>query len=102
MRHHISHSHAISRFGFLSLLTLALYMSSASIGHAQLGFIICGVWELIYTDVGRGLATLAICALGVGAMLGKVSWGLAITVAVGIAVMFNADYLAGYLVGQSC
>jgi type IV secretory pathway VirB2 component (pilin) len=40
--------------------------------------------------MGRGLATLAICIVGVGALLGKVSWGMAITVAIGISIVFNS------------
>lgn len=42
---------------------------------------------------------MAVLMVGVGATLGKVSWTLAITVAVGIAAMFSAASLVGSLSG---
>ncbi len=57
---------------------------------AYAGDILCSIVTLFYSSFGRGLATLAVLFLGIGATIGKVSWGMAIMVAVGIAVMFNA------------
>lgn len=89
--------------GLWSLAIFAFYALSASPAHAQtIGSILCGVWNLIYTDIGRGIATLAIVAVGIGATLGKASWGMAIMVAVGIAVMFGANTLVATLFGTSC
>ena len=102
MQHTANHNNGLSKAVSVSLLTFALYMCLTSASHAQVGDTICFVWDLIHDDIGRGIATLAICAIGVGAMVGKVSWGMAITVAVGIAVLFNADTLALYLSGSSC
>jgi type IV secretory pathway VirB2 component (pilin) len=53
----------------------------------------------MYGNLGRGLATLAVITLGVGALLGKVSWGMAVTVGIGIAVMFNAEAITGMMLG---
>lgn len=58
-----------------------------------MGDVLCMILDWIMGNLGKGLATLAVIMLGVGAMLGKTSWGLALTVAVGIAVMFNAPNL---------
>jgi type IV secretion system protein VirB2 len=56
-----------------------------------MGDVLCTIitW-VIYGNLGRGLAVIAVLIVGVGATLGKVSWGLAITVGVGIAVIFGA------------
>lgn len=48
------------------------------------------------------MATLAVAALGIGAMLGKVSWGMAIMVAVGVAVLFGANDINFSLTGYKC
>ena len=64
---------------------------------APMATVLCTVLGIIEGDLGRGLATLAIVMLGTGACLGKVSWGLAITVAIGIGVMFNAAGVAVFL-----
>jgi type IV secretory pathway VirB2 component (pilin) len=80
---------------FVTMLSLAIYILFADLAFAQsdtaMGAVLCAVVDMIFGNLGRGLATLAVIIVGVGATLGKVSWGLAITVAVGIAVIFNAD-----------
>ena len=63
-----------------------------------MGNVICCIIGIIYGNLGRGLAVLAVIIVGVGATLGKVSWGLAITVATGIATIFGAVPLVAYLV----
>lgn len=70
--------------------------------YAQIGDLLCDVWWMLQGDLGRGLATLAVAALGIGAMLGKVSWGMAIMVAVGVAVLFGANDINFSLTGYKC
>ena len=41
--------------------------------------------------------TLAIITVGVGALMGKVSWGMAIIVGIGVAVIFGAPEIVGDL-----
>ena len=47
----------------------------------------------------RARATIAVSVLGIGALLGKISWGMAMTVGVGIAVVFGATALVKLLSG---
>jgi type IV secretory pathway VirB2 component (pilin) len=58
--------------------------------NSDLGYVICNAAYLFTGNAGKGLATIGISILGVGALLGKVSWGLAIVVGVGIALIFYA------------
>lgn len=90
-------------FMFAALCTYVLLIQPAL--ATPMGAVICKVAGFIYNgNLGRGLATMAIIIVGIGATLGKVSWGLAITVAVGISVIFNANTLAATLVvgGGGC
>src|SRR5262245_39574269 len=82
------HSAALA-FG-LSLVLIALAPTVAYAVPSPMGGVLCGIIEIVYGNLGRALATLAVISLGVGAMIGKVSWGLAITVATGIGVVFGA------------
>lgn len=87
--------HRSQHFAFLTLLTVALVLMVPELAMAAeettaMGNVLCKVVDMVMGNMGRGLATLAVIIIGVGATLGKVSWGLAITVAVGIAVIFNA------------
>ena len=62
----------------------------AGTGGAVIGDLLCSVVEWFTGPLGQGLATLAIIVIGVGALMGKVSWGMAIIVGIGIAVIFGA------------
>lgn len=72
------------------------FMSGASMlfsGLSPMEEVLCTILFIIIGDAGRGIATLAVMSLGIGAMMGKVSWGQAITIAVGIAIIFGAPVL---------
>jgi type IV secretion system protein VirB2 len=101
---HFSLSQAALCGGLASLLCLILVSGAAAASpyDSPMGFVLCSVAKwIIYGNLGRGLATLAIVVVGVGATLGKVSWGLAITVAVGISVVFGAPQIVSALMGSS-
>ena len=51
---------------------------------------LCRIAGAMQGTVGRGLATISILILGIGAFFGKVNWGLAVLVGVGIAGIFGA------------
>lgn len=52
--------------------------------------VMCNVVSWFTGPIGKGIATLAIIVIGVGALMGKVSWGMAIIVGLGVAVIFGA------------
>lgn len=55
-----------------------------------MGNVLCTVTAWFTGNTGKGLATIAITVVGIGALLGKVSWGMAIIVGIGIAIVFGA------------
>ncbi len=91
-------------FALAALIALAPEMAAAGGAPATFGQTICNVVKLITDDVGKALATLAIIFLGIGAFFGKVNWGLAVMVAVGIAAIFGAAAIADFVAGngQGC
>jgi len=50
---------------------------------------------------GRARATIAVAIVGIGALLGKISWGMAMLVGVGISLMFGASAVVHLLGGTS-
>ena len=64
-----------------------------------LGNLLCGVAAWFTGAVGQGIATLAIIVIGIGALMGKVSWGMAIIVGLGVAVIFGAPQIVQELGG---
>ena len=74
--------------------------SGASDGGA-IGQILCTVVHWFTGKVGQGIATLAILVIGIGALMGKVSWGMAIIVGIGVGVIFGAPSIVEALGGTS-
>ncbi len=93
----------IMEAGSYLLFALAITVMFSSTAYAQvtIGDTLCAVYGILQTNVGRGLATLAIASLGIGAMLGKVSWGMAVLVGVGIAGLFGADTIFVTIMGST-
>ena len=50
----------------------------------------CNVVNLLTSTTGKAIATIAVIVVGIGALMGKISWGLALIVALGIALVFGA------------
>jgi type IV secretory pathway VirB2 component (pilin) len=90
---------AVTQLTVMTMLAIATYMAMTSGVFAAdaLGNALCKVAQLAMGKAGRGIATLAVIILGIGATLGKVSWGMAMIVTVGIAVIFNAETLATHV-----
>lgn len=59
--------------------------------------VLCNVVDWFTGPVGAGIATLAIIVIGIGALMGKVSWGMAIIVGIGVGVIFGADTIVNAL-----
>ena len=55
-----------------------------------MGNVLCTAVGWFTGNTGKGLATIAITVIGIGALLGKVSWGMAMIVGVGVAIVFGA------------
>jgi len=58
--------------------------------NTPMGNVLCTVVNWFTGNTGKGLATIAVTIIGIGALLGKVSWGMAIIVGIGVAIVFGA------------
>lgn len=65
-----------------------------------IGELLCDVVGWFTGSIGQGIATLSIIVLGIGALMGKVSWGAALTTGVGVATIFGAPDLVYELTDQ--
>jgi type IV secretion system protein VirB2 len=61
----------------------------------------CNALKIITGNAGKGFAAFAIISVGIGFFTGKVSWGLMIGVAAGIAAMFGAPSIVSAITGKS-
>ena len=58
--------------------------------NSQTGGYICTIADNFLGNAGRGIATIGISVIGIGALLGKITWTQAMIVGVGVAVLFGA------------
>ena len=83
------------RFSYLFLAATALIIlpELAAAANSGMDFVtdkLCNIIKFLTGGIGKAIAVLAIVILGVGAFFGKVNWGLAVTVTVGIIGIFGA------------
>ena len=62
---------------------------------------LCMVVKTLTGTVGRSLAAIAIIFLGFSLFLGKISWGIALSLAIGVGAVFGAPQLVSTLAGNS-
>ena len=88
-----SNSLSMMKYVFIAAVVAAL----PDMAHAtDLGLILCNAYNTLSGPVLKGVATIAILALGVGALFGKVSWSLATLVGVGIGAIYGAGAIWVY------
>lgn len=105
--HTISSTRDTMWSAFLTLTLFAIVMLLPDLAHASespLETVMCNLVDFATGPTGRALATLAIIIIGVGALMGKVSWGMAIIVALGVAIIFGAPQIVKTLGagGEAC
>jgi len=61
----------------------------------------CNVLRIVTGNGGKAFAAFAIISVGIGFFTGKVSWGLMIGVAMGIAAMFGAPTIVAAITGKT-
>ncbi len=85
----------VLRFSNVALLSCGVYLFFCGSAQAtMIAEVLCSAVSLVLLDIGRGLATLAVVALGVAALLGKATWGQGLTIITGIGLIFGAGALA--------
>lgn len=100
------------KLGSLAMAMLAVYavallpMDALADGTqpTAISGVLCNVVGWFTGTIGTAIATLAIIVVGIGALMGKVSWGMAIIVGIGVGVIFGAPNLVDALSdgGTSC
>ena len=68
---------------------------------AGIANVLCNVIHVAQGATGKTIATLVIISMAIGLFLGKITWGVAIAVAVGMGVLFGANTLVGFLSNTS-
>jgi type IV secretory pathway VirB2 component (pilin) len=83
--------------------TAGLYLAESKASPTSNTFtrVMCNALRIVQGSAGKTFAAFAIIAVGIGFFSGKVSWGLMIGVAAGIAAMFGAPSIVAAISGQN-
>jgi type IV secretory pathway VirB2 component (pilin) len=74
---------------------VCFWAAGSGTAHADIASILCSIYDNeLVGGVGPGIATLAVMAVSISAIFGKVSFGMAVMVAVGIGILFGAPQVA--------
>ena len=65
------------------------------------GQTLCRLVSNLSGGIARGIATIAIFAVGVGLFLGKLNWDVAAATAAGVGIIFSAPKLVAFLSGNA-
>lgn len=88
-------------FGVLFIMIPQAAFASSVTNSSPMSNALCIAATWITGDSARARATIAVAILGIGALLGKISWGIALLVGVGISVVFGATTIVQLLGGTS-
>ena len=104
-----SRSHTCGSSPPLSLLLVVTLLALIPADAHAVGGTLCNMINAVMYNTGplggagaglaKAIATVGVLMVGVGAALGRVTWTLAVTVAVGTACMFAANTIAANLGG---
>lgn len=86
----------------ICLSTIILTMpqiASASSSNTAISNALCLIANELTGKIGKGIATVGVVMLGIGLFLGKLSWGLAVAVGIGIAGIFGATTIVNWMSG---
>jgi len=89
----------MSKFFMFALAILVATAPEFASAFTGVDSSMCTIANALSGTTARALGTLAIIFLGIGAFFGKVNWGLAVMVVVGIGAMFGATALVGSFTG---
>ena len=66
-------------------------------GSASIVKVICNVIEIAQGNTGKTISILVVISMAIGLFLGKITWGVAIAVAVGMGILFGANTMVGFI-----
>ncbi len=72
---------------------------STTSNKTDLSKVMCNVLAIVTGTAGKTFAAFAIVSVGIGFFTGKVSWGLMVGVAAGIAAIFGAPTIVSAIAG---
>ena len=79
---------------------LLLATRSTTSNNNAIVTVICNVVKQLTGPIGQAVSTVAVIFIGIGLFMGKISWGLALGIAIGMAMLFGAENIVTWISGS--
>lgn len=89
----------VALFAISFVLFSPIEQPQAADENSMITNIMCNAINQITGPVGRAISILIIISLAIALFIGKVSWGMAIAVAVGMGILFGAKDVVNLISG---
>ena len=87
-------------FWILTSYDVALAASSGGSSTPDpIGDQLCNIVKILGSSTSKAIAIIALMSVAIGLFMGKVNWGVALTTAAGVVIMFGAGQIVGFLAG---
>ena len=84
-------------FGMVNNSDAADAITKTDIEGGAIAVAMCAIINAMTGVIGKSIATIGLIALAIGLFMGKLSWGLALATGFGIAMIFGAGSIIGWL-----
>lgn len=82
------------------LAVIVLSMPADVWAEDKISQVVCSIVGQLQGPVARGVAAFGIIFLGFSLFLGKISWGVALALGIGIGAIFGAKEIVGLIGGE--
>lgn len=82
------------------VLVLPDFAAAATTSDNSVSKVVCNVVLQLKGPVARGIAAFGIIFLGFSLFLGKISWGTALALGIGLGAIFGAEEIVGLISGD--
>ncbi|MBQ4875159.1 MAG: TrbC/VirB2 family protein [Rickettsiaceae bacterium H1] len=91
-------------YRLIFILFLSLYYPNLLLAGVRsdnsIAVVVCNVVTQLTGPIGQSVSTVAVIFIGIGLFLGKISWGLALGIAVGMGMLFGAENIVVWISGS--
>jgi type IV secretory pathway VirB2 component (pilin) len=107
-KYNLDSSSVGATLGFMLLALVVLAPDSANaaapaatVNAEGMGQVVCNIIKQLQGPVARGVAAFGIIFLGFSLFLGKISWGVALALGIGVAAIFGAESIVDAMLGDA-
>jgi type IV secretory pathway VirB2 component (pilin) len=87
-------------FAFIFFILVGFDALASGGSNDPIGKQLCNIVTVLSGSTAKAVAMCALMSVGIGLFMGKVNWGVALTTAVGVIVIFGAGQIVSFLGGS--